>query len=91
VLSAAEAQAAKAQKKDTEVDKVNFGVKAISTTSDGKYRFTLENGQIWKQLDTTKLRNLGSGPWKAEIRKASLGSYLLTVDKQAAVRVERVN
>jgi hypothetical protein len=38
-----------------------------------------------------KLRNIGSGPWQAEIRKAALGSYLLTVDKQAAIRVERVN
>jgi hypothetical protein len=90
VLSTAEAKAAKAQK-ETDVDKVSFAVKTIATGGDGKYRFTLENGQIWKQLDTVKLRNLGGGPWKAEIRKAALGSYLLTMDKQAAVRVERVN
>ena len=80
-----------ATEKPKALDRVTFAVKSVKPGPDGKYRFTLENGQIWKQLDTTKLRNLGSGPWKAEIRKASLGSYLLTVDKQAAVRVERVN
>jgi hypothetical protein len=66
-------------------------VKAIDTGRDGKYRFTMENGQVWKQLDTVKLRNIGNGPWTAEVRKAALGSYLLTIDKQPAVRVERVN
>ena len=90
VLSATEAREAKAQK-EAEIDKVSFAVKTIATGNDGKYRFTLENGQIWKQLDTVKLRNIGDGPWKAEIRKAALGSYLLTVDNKAAVRVERVN
>jgi hypothetical protein len=91
VLSAAEANAAKAKRQENDIDKVNLAVKTIAAGRDGKYRFTLENGQIWRQLDTVKLRNLGDGPWKAEIRKAALGSYLLTVDKQAAVRVERVN
>ena len=90
VLSAPEARAAKAEK-DKEVDQVRLAVKAIETSRNGKYRFTMENGQVWRQIDTIKLRNIGSGPWTAEIRKAALGSYLLTVDKQAAVRVERVN
>jgi hypothetical protein len=90
VLTPAEAKAAKAQKEE-EIDKVSLPVKAITISADGKYRFNLENGQIWKQVDTVKLRNLGEGPWKAEIRKAALGSYLLTVERQAAIRVERVN
>jgi hypothetical protein len=90
VLSVSEARAAKAEK-EREIDQVRLPVKAIDTGRDGKYRFTMENGQVWKQLDTVKLRNIGSGPWTAEVRKAALGSYLLTMDKQAAVRVERVN
>ena len=91
VLSQAEAKAAKTAKREVEVSRVALPVKAIETGRDGKYRFTMENGQVWKQLDTVKLRNLGNGPWTAEIRKAALGSYLLTVNKQAAVSVERVN
>jgi hypothetical protein len=91
VLSPAEAKAAKTAKREAEVSRVALPVKAIETGRDGKYRFTMENGQVWRQLDTVKLRNLGNGPWTAEIRKAALGSYLLTVNKQAAVSVERVN
>lgn len=72
-------------------DRVTLEVKSISAGGDGKLQFTMENGQVWKQVDTTRLRNLGAGPWSAEIRKAAFGSYLLTVDRSAAVRVERVN
>lgn len=90
VLSAAEAGAAKAGR-ENEIDRIRLPVKAIDAGRDGKYRFTMDNGQVWRQVGTTKLRNLGDGPWTAEIRKAALGSYLLTVDKQAGVRVERVN
>jgi hypothetical protein len=90
VLSPVEAKTAKVQK-EVAVDRVSLAVKSIATGLDGKYRFTMENGQVWKQVDTMKLRNLGDGPWRAEIRKAALGSFLLSVDKSAAIRVERMN
>lgn len=90
VLSASEVQAAKAEK-EASPDRATFTVTAITRASDGKYRLTMDNGQIWRQVDTTRLRNLGEGPWTAEIRKAALGSFLLTVGDSAAVRVERVN
>jgi hypothetical protein len=91
VLSASEAKAIASASKEVSPDKASFTVTAVTKAADGKHRFTMENGQIWRQLDTVKLRNLGAGPWAAEIRKASLGSFLLTIDKSAAVRVERVN
>ena len=92
VLSPAEVAAARAAPKDSEVDEVRLAVKAIDQGRDGKYRFTMENGQLWRQLDTVKLRNLGQGPWQAEIRKGALGSYVLTVEGQRTpVRVERRN
>lgn len=87
VLSPSEASAAKEQ----EITNVNLAVKSITTGGDGKSRFTMENGQIWKQVDTTRLKNLGDGPWTAEIRKASFGSFLLKIGKSPAVRVERQN
>lgn len=74
-----------------QVDRVRLAFQSISTGSDGKFRFTMENGQIWRQLDTERLRNLGSGPWTAEIRKAALGSFLLTIGGAGAIRVERMN
>jgi hypothetical protein len=74
-----------------EPDMVSLAVKAVTASADGKLRFAMENGQVWKQIDTTRLRNLGSGPWTAEIRKASLGSFLLSLNDGRAVRVERVS
>jgi hypothetical protein len=89
VKTPAEPKVATAEK---EVERLSLAVKSISAGIDGKYRFTMENGQVWRQIDTEKLRNLGSGPWTAEIRKASLGSFLLTVNGQArAIRVQRMN
>lgn len=87
VFAAGEVKAAK----ELEIEKVSFAVKSITTGSDGRSRFTLENGQVWKQLDSTKLRNLGDEPWTAEIRKAAFGSFLLKIGSSAAVRVERLN
>jgi hypothetical protein len=75
----------------SEPEKVNLSVKSMSRSTDGKLRFTMENGQVWKQIDTTTLRNIGQAPWTAEIRKASFGSFLLSLNGGKAVRVERVN
>lgn len=91
VLPAGEAGALAKAQREVSPDKASFTVNAIATGADGKYRFTMDNEQVWRQVDTVKLRNLGDGPWTAEIRKASLGSFLLTVGKSAAVRVERIN
>ncbi len=83
----------KAPKQTTpsEPDKVSLSVKSMLRSTDGKLRFTMENGQVWKQIDTTMLRNVGEAPWTAEIRKASFGSFLLSLNGGKAVRVERVN
>jgi hypothetical protein len=61
-----------------EPDHVSLAVTAVSEGAGGKLRLTMENGQVWRQVDTTRLRNVGQGPWTAEIRKAALGSFMLT-------------
>ncbi len=81
-----------APKPPAEPDKVRMNVTSISMGSDGKARITMENGQVWRQVDTGKLRNIGDGPpWTAEVRKAALGSFLLKLGNSQAVHVERVN
>ena len=62
----------------------------MSEGAGGKLRLTMENGQVWRQVDTTRLRNVGQGPWTAEIKKAALGSFMLTLNDGRPVRVERV-
>jgi hypothetical protein len=73
-----------------EPDHVSLAVTAVSEGAGGKLRLTMENGQVWRQVDTTRLRNVGQGPWTAEIRKAALGSFMLTLNDGRPVRVERV-
>lgn len=71
-------------------DRISIGVTAIDTGADGKLRFTLTNGETWRQTDTTTLKSLGKGPWEGELRKAALGSYTLKIGVKAPVRVQLV-
>jgi len=82
------AQATKAV--TVEPDRASFAVSSFKEGADGKLRFTMENGQVWRQIDTTQLRNTGQGPWTAEIKKAAMGSFMLTLNGGRPVRVERV-
>jgi hypothetical protein len=71
-------------------DSITLTATSIQPGADGKLRFILSNGEIWRQTDSIQLRNLGKGPWKAEVRKAALGSFMLKVDNKPPVRARRV-
>jgi hypothetical protein len=73
-----------------ETQNVRLAVRSMARSADGKLRFTMENGQIWRQIDSTTVRNVGQGPWTADIRKASFGSFLLSLNGGRALRVERL-
>jgi hypothetical protein len=73
------------------LDRVTLQVKAINRDRQGGVTFVMENGQIWKKIDTTSMIGIGKGPWTAEIRKASLGSYILSLSgTTASARVKRI-
>jgi hypothetical protein len=72
------------------LENVNLAVKAIDKGADGRYRFIMENGQVWRQSDDLKLAALGKGPWTAEIRKAAIGTFMLKLGDRTAVRVKRL-
>lgn len=62
----------------------------VRKSATKKLTVTLNNGQIWRQLDSQRMR-LKSGE-TVIIRKASLGSYLM--EKQSgsgSIRVKRAN
>ncbi len=86
--SARTAPAASSEKPKA-LDRVTFLVKSVTKGPDGRYRFVMENGQVWRQIDSITLPAIGKGPWQAEIRKAAIGSYLLKLDDRTAVRVRR--
>ncbi len=56
---------------------------------DGTWIFTLADGSAWRQIDTGRatFRNRPGQP--VRVRMASMGSFLLTVDRSPAIRVKR--
>jgi hypothetical protein len=85
------AQPKAATPEDETADSISIGVSKIEPGIEGKLRFTLEDGQVWRQTDSVALRNLGKGPWKAQLKQAALGSFMLKVDNRTPVRVKRVS
>jgi len=78
-----------------EVRDITLGLRSTKEFGGSKKtRFYLDNGQVWDQLDTRRVRipkDKAGRTNTVEIRKASLGSYLLRVNGEgAAIRVRRV-
>lgn len=76
-----------------EVEEVILPIASISVNRvTRKATITLENGQVWEQVDSEELsRSKVRKGKEAKIRKASLGSYLMTINGGAGIRVRRVN
>ncbi len=73
-----------------ELDVVQVTIASAEKRANGKYRFVLDNGQVWDQIDTRGPRLLPDGPITGEIRRAALGSFFLKPGDRPAVRVTRV-
>ena len=72
------------------IDHIQATITGLKRSVTKKYTITLDNGQIWRQLDNQRipLRNED----KIIIREASLGSYLM--EKQSgsgSIRVKRLD
>lgn len=57
--------------------------------SGGAWVITLEDGAVWRQIDTERLRKSPKPGSKVEIRTAVLGSFFMKVDGQIQIRVRR--
>ncbi|MBU6320267.1 MAG: hypothetical protein KGS00_11490 [Alphaproteobacteria bacterium] len=71
------------------MEALTLRVDRLEVGSDGRMRLVMENGQVWRQTDDIRLGGLGKGPWRAEIRRAALGSYMVKLDGRTAFRAER--
>lgn len=78
-------------RRDAEEEQIQTQVMKIARRGrfEGKPSFTMENGQVWVVLEGRENRNLLDGA-EVTIRRASLGSYLLSAEKGGpAQRVRR--
>lgn len=75
---------------ETKLDAISEPVKSTSRLSSGKLRVTLENGQVWDQIDTKDIFvSRKRGVEVAEIKRASLGSFKMKLDGGRSFRVTR--
>ncbi len=79
------------QKKSGEISNVEYAVDHIAVKGYGTHWFYLKNGQVWVQTDSKRVTYpKHSKDLKVQIRKASMGSYLLRINgKGRAIRVRR--
>ena len=71
-----------------DVEAVQATLVGLSPLGEGHYLFRLDNGQVWEQVDD-RLDRPRALPAAVIIKKAALGSYLLKIGDQRAVRVRR--
>ena len=72
----------------SQIDHMDARVSSVRPDANGKLVLALENGQVWSQLDSTRL--LIKAGEEVRIRRALLDSYLLTPAKGGtAIRVRR--
>lgn len=71
------------------VDAMQLEIARVVMRRDGTASFTMTNGQVWSQIDNESPRNARAGG-QVTIRRASMGSYLMSVEAGGpALRVRR--
>ncbi|MEN5145644.1 hypothetical protein [Brevundimonas diminuta] len=74
---------------DDEVSAIETTLVSAGQDHEGKWTFRLADGSEWRQIDSAPVRFQNRQGIEARVRRAALGSYLLTVAKSRAVRVKR--
>lgn len=76
---------------DGQIERVLMTIARVDTISPNQYRFTMENGQVWVQVESGRAMSTRNLPGsQAEIRRAAIGSFLLRIDGRGqAMRVNR--
>jgi hypothetical protein len=72
-----------------DVDRVTETVKTARRGPDNRWVVELETGAVWRQIDENEIARDPRPGSKVEIKKAALGSFVMKVDGQSAVRVHR--
>lgn len=74
-----------------EIDEVSYPVASVQSTARGKLNVTLQNGQVWQQIDNKRVYySAKRGVDSATIKSAALGSFMMKLDDGLQFRVERL-
>lgn len=72
-----------------EIESIESTLQSASLVGEGRWVFRLADGSVWRQIDSERVRFENRPGQPARVRKAALGSFLLTVGGSRAVRVRR--
>jgi hypothetical protein len=72
-----------------EPDAITSPITQLKRAPTGELIVTLENGQVWRQTDSTSSRGLRTGD-QVTVKRAAMGSFFLTVAGQPTLRVRRI-
>ena len=75
--------------KPGELDKLDETLASAWQIVGDKWVFRMQDGAVWRQIDDEFLSRRPHPGSKIEIRRAMLGSYMLSVDGQPGLRVHR--
>lgn len=74
-----------------EVSQIDGVIDGVGRNRDGGYVFILQDGSKWSQTDSRPIALEPERGDKVVVKKAALGSFMLSVGRQPGVRVQRVN
>jgi hypothetical protein len=71
-----------------EIENVEMTVERVVERANGRHSFVMSNGQTWAQIEPQSARNVRPGD-VIRVRRAALGSFMLSPTHGAAHRVRR--
>lgn len=72
-----------------DLDAIETTLERASLSGENRWVFRLADGSVWRQIDSERVRFDNRAGEPVRVRKASLGSFLMTVGDSRAVRVRR--
>ena len=75
--------------KQEEIDSATGNVAAARQNGGRKWVVKLEDGAVWTQVDTAELFSDPKAGDPVRIRRATLGSYLMVIGRNRAIRAHR--
>ena len=79
------------QSAEEELAEIETTLEQARRQGTGPWRFVLSDGSTWDQIDTSDPYFSSRPGTQVRIRRASMGSYLMTVGRSPAIRVSRRN
>ncbi|WBO22391.1 hypothetical protein [Sphingomonas abietis] len=72
------------------VNQIDGVIASAQSDASDQWTFHLQDGAVWQQIDTNNLSRSPRSGDPVVIKRASLGSYILSVSRAPGVRVRRV-